>query len=50
MWTHKKYKTPFKASLVKAGIDRIFQLSNGKVTKSFESWQAASKAGWSKLK
>jgi hypothetical protein len=36
--------------MVAAGIDKVFQLSNGKVTKTFDSWQAAVKLGWSKEK
>ena len=49
MWTHKKYKSAFKAKMVMAGIDQSFQLTNGKVTKTYESWQAAVKDGWKKL-
>jgi hypothetical protein len=49
MWTHKKYKTTFTSSYKEAGGDRVFQLTNGKVTKSFESWQAAKREGWSKV-
>lgn len=50
MWTHKKYKTAFKSKMVAAGIDKVFQLTNGKVTKTFDSWQAAVKLGWEKQK
>lgn len=48
MWTHPKYKTEFKGSYAKTAKDRVFQLSSAKKTVSFESHQAAKKAGWSK--
>lgn len=50
MWTHKKYKKEFKGRMVMAGIDRTFQLSDGKIVKTYESWQAAVKLGWFKNK
>lgn len=50
VWTHKKYKTAFKSKMIAAGIDKVFQLTNGKVTKTFDSWQAAVKLGWEKQK
>ena len=51
MWSHKKQKQLFKGSYVKTNKDRVFQLvsQDGKKVISFESWQAATKAGWSKL-
>jgi hypothetical protein len=54
-WTHKKYKTKFKgyyqwlkfpASLGIKLTERVFVLTNGKRTISFESHQAAKKQGW----
>ena len=58
-WTHKKYKTPFVGSYqrlifkvggtVMTALERVFVLTNGKRTISFESWQAAKKAGWVKF-
>ena len=54
-WTHKKYKTKFKGSYQRVtmyahfGIkmtERVFVLTNGKRTISFESHQAAKKQEW----
>jgi len=55
-WTHKKYKTKFKGSYkylafsalssTKIIWERVFVLTNGKRTISFESWQQAVKQGW----
>lgn len=50
MWTHEKYKTPFKSSYVFTHDDRVFQLTNGKRVISFESWQQAKAQGWVKVK
>lgn len=51
MWSHKKYKQLFKGAYNKTSKDRVFELTSqdGKKVISFESWQAATKAGWSKL-
>ena len=49
MWQHKKYKSQFKGSYAFAKGDRVFQLTSGKKVVSFESWEAAKKAGWSKV-
>lgn len=48
MWSHKKYKSEFKATYEKSSKDRVFTLSCGKIIKSYESWQAAKKDGWVK--
>jgi hypothetical protein len=56
-WTHKKYKTKFKGSYrwinfisrhpsLTAIAERVFVLTNGKRTISFESHQSAKKQGW----
>lgn len=55
MWKNKKYKGQFKGSYVKAKGDRAFQvvemiLEGKAVVKTFESWQAAVKDGWIKVK
>lgn len=48
MWSHKKYKSEFKATYEKSGKDRVFTLSSDKKVVSYESWQAAKKDGWVK--
>ena len=51
-WTHKKYKTKFKGMykwLAADGLfqrERVFVLTSGKRTISFESHQSAKKQGW----
>lgn len=50
MWTHKKYKTAFKGTYQRTKSDRVFQLISEKKTISFESYQAAKKDGWVKVK
>lgn len=50
MWKHKKYKAEFKATYEQSGKDRVFTLTAGKTVKSYESWQAAKKDGWEKVK
>ncbi len=55
-WSHNKYKTKFVGSYQRftfvggeVGIfERIFVLTNGRVTLAFESHQAAKKSGWVK--
>ena len=50
MWTHKKYKGKYTLSVVKANGDRAFQIViSDKKKITFESWQAAKKAGWVKV-
>lgn len=59
MWKNEKYKGFFKGSYTKAQVktkagfiyDRVFTLSNIETKKvvSFESFQAARKAGWVKV-
>ena len=53
MWKNKKYKSEFKGSYAWLGNsstreERVFQLTNGKKTYTFESWQMAKKLGWVK--
>jgi hypothetical protein len=53
MWEHKKEKQAWKGSYVKAAEDNVFQLTlEGSKRKpiTFNSWQAAKKAGWVKVK
>ena len=47
-WKHPKQKELWASRYdnTKKGKDRVFQLYNGRKTKSFESWQAAKKEGW----
>jgi hypothetical protein len=54
-WTHKKYKTKFIGSYQWLGYvveegglieERVFVLTNGKRTVSFESHQATKKQNW----
>jgi hypothetical protein len=47
IWINPKVKGYFKGSYVFAKGDRVFQLTNGKKTISFESWQQAKNLGWS---
>lgn len=49
VWKHKKQKELFASSYKVNGEDRVFQLTNGRRVISFESWQAAEKAGWTKV-
>lgn len=54
MWKHsKKFKGKiFASSYEKSGKDRVFTLvyPGSKLAKSYESWQAAVKDGWFKVK
>jgi hypothetical protein len=49
IWNNKRFRNFYHGSYVKAGKDRVFQLTCGNKVISFESWQAAVKQGWEKL-
>jgi hypothetical protein len=46
MWINKKYKLEFKGSYSRLNGERVFNLTSGKKTYTFESWQMAKKLGW----
>lgn len=48
MWTHKKFKKLFRGYYTRLKGERVFNLTNGKRTITFESWQMAKKLGWQK--
>ena len=51
-WKHRKEKEIWASryDVTPKEKDRVFQLYNGRKTKSYESWQAAVKDGWKKIK
>lgn len=49
MWSHKKYKNrKFAGRYVRLKGERVFNLTDGVRTVTFESWQAAKAMGWKK--
>lgn len=51
IWINPKRKGEFVARMVIAGKDVVFQLQGDRGNPiTFESWQAAKKAGWVKVK
>jgi hypothetical protein len=46
MWSHKKHGKNFKGKYSFKSGERVFELTNGKRTISFESWQMAKSLGW----
>lgn len=56
LWTNPKHKGQFTGSYVTTKVkrqsyfERVFMLTNAKKTYSFESWEAAVKLGWVKVR
>lgn len=52
MWSHAKEQGQWTGTTTKANGDKVFQLvppkGSKKKPKTFDSWQAAKKAGWTK--
>ena len=48
LWSHEKFKRKFKGYYTRLKGERVFNLTNGKRTITFESWQQAKRLGWQK--
>lgn len=46
MWINKKFKTKYWGHYSYHKGERVFELTNGSRTITFESWQMAKKLGW----